>query len=160
MSITAGGFQGSFGWAQSQTNTGFGDTSQGSDGISASISPDLTTYNAVMVGQYTMAGSGTQTIDLRNYVDLLNVTHTTTSKVIGMIVTVAGANVKLEPGTTNPLTWFWTGTIPVLIIKSGGFLVFGDGDYTTVDATHSTLKLTNLSSSLSATVRIGFLCGQ
>jgi hypothetical protein len=93
-------------------------------------------------------------------VDLLNVAHTTTSKVIGMIITVANANVKLEPGTTNPLTWFWTGTTPVLTIKAGGFLVFGDGDFTTVDATHSTLKLTNLSSTLSATVRVGFLCGQ
>lgn len=160
MSLTAAGFQGSFGWAQSQTNTGFVSTQQGSDNIVGSSAPDLTTYNAVMVAQYTLAASGTQTIDLRNYTDMLNVTHTTTSKVLGMIITVAGANVKLEPGATNPLTWFWTGTNPVLTIKSGGFLVFGDGDFTTVDSTHKTLLLTNLSGSVSTVVRVGILCGE
>ncbi len=160
MSITAGGLQGSFGWAQSQSNTGFGDTTQGSDSIASSISPDLSVYNNVLVVEYTLAASAVQPIDLRNYVDLFNVTHTTTSKVIGMMVTNAGASIKLEPGTSNPLTWFWSGTTPVLTIKSGGFLCFGDGDFTVVDSTHSTIKVTNLSGSVSTVVRIGFLCGQ
>lgn len=160
MSLTAAGFQGSFGWSQSQLNTGFVATAQGGDSIAASILPDLSLYNSVMVGQYTIAASGTQSIDLRNFVDLLNVSHTTTNKVIGMMLSVSGANVKLEPGTTNPLTWFWTGTTPVLTVKAGGFLCFGDGDSTVLDLTHSTLKLTNLSGSVSAVVRIGFLCGQ
>lgn len=159
MSVTSSGITGSFGWSLSRSNTGFTGVSQG-DSVSAAVNPDPVVYNSVFAAEYAIAASGTQSIDLRNFVDLAFETHTTTDKVIGIMVSVAGANITITPGASNGLVWFWTGTSPIVTIKAGGFLVFSDGAATTVDATHKTLTLTNLSASVVATVRIAILCGQ
>ena len=159
MSVTSSGITGSFGWSLSRSNTGFGGVSQG-DSVSAAVNLDASLYNSVFAAEYTLAASGTQSIDLKNFVDLAFETHTTTDKVIGIMVSVTGAPITIAPGASNGLVWFWTGTSPIVTIKAGGFLVFSDGAATTVDATHKTLTLTNLSASVVATVRIAILCGQ
>lgn len=159
MSVTSSGITGSLGWSLSRSNTGFGGVSQG-DSVSAAVNLDASLYNSVFAAEYTLAASGTQAIDLRNFVDLAFETHTTTDKVIGIMVSVTGAPITIAPGASNGLVWFWTGTSPIVTIKAGGFLVFSDGAATTVDATHKTLTLTNLSASVVATVRIAILCGQ
>ena len=159
MSVTSSGITGSLGWSLSRSNTGFGGVSQG-DSVSAAVNLDASIYNSVFAAEYTLAASGTQSIDLKNFVDLAFETHTTTDKVIGIMVSVTGAPITIAPGASNGLVWFWTGTSPIVTIKAGGFLVFSDGAATTVDATHKTLTLTNLSASVVATVRIAILCGQ
>ena len=159
MSVTSSGITGSLGWSLSRSNTGFGGVSQG-DSVSAAVNLDASLYNSVFAAEYTLAASGTQSIDLKNFVDLAFETHTTTDKVIGIMVSVTGAPITIAPGASNGLVWFWTGTSPIVTIKAGGFLVFSDGAATTVDATHKTLTLTNLSASVVATVRIAILCGQ
>ena len=159
MSVTSSGITGSFGWSLSRSNTGFGGVSQG-DSVSAAVNLDASLYNSVFAAEYTLAASGTQSIDLKNFVDLAFETHTTTDKVISIMVSVTGAPITIAPGASNGLVWFWTGTSPIVTIKAGGFLVFSDGAATTVDATHKTLTLTNLSASVVATVRIAILCGQ
>ena len=159
MSVTSSGITGSLGWSLSRSNTGFGGVSQG-DSVSAAVNLDASLYNSVFAAEYTLAASGTQSIDLKNFVDLAFETHTTTDKVIGIMVSVTGAAITIAPGASNGLVWFWTGTSPIVTIKAGGFLVVSDGAATTVDATHKTLTLTNLSASVVATVRIAILCGQ
>lgn len=162
MSVTSSGITGSLGWSLSRSNTGFGGVSQG-DSVSAAVNLDASLYNSVFAAEYTLgitSPSNAQAIDLRNFVDLAFETHTTTDKVIGIMVSVTGAPITIAPGATNGLVWFWTGTSPIVTIKAGGFLVFSDGAATTVDATHKTLTLTNLSASVVATVRIAILCGQ
>jgi len=162
MSVTSSGITGSLGWSLSRSNTGFGGVSQG-DSISAAVNSDPAVYNSVFAAEYALTLSGAltpTTIDLRNFVDLAFETHTTTNKVIAIMVSVVGADITITPGASNGLVWFWTGTSPIVTIKAGGFLVFSDGAATTVDATHKTLTLTNLSASVVATVRIAILCGQ
>lgn len=164
MSVTSSGITGSLGWSLSRSNTGFGGVSQG-DSVSAAVNLDPTVYNSVFAAEYTLAAINAnnthiQSIDLKNFVDLAFETHTTTDKVIGIMVSVTGASITIAPGASNGLVWFWTGTSPIVTIKAGGFLVFSDGAATTVDATHKTLTLTNLSASVVATVRIAILCGQ
>lgn len=162
MSVASSGITGSFGWSLSRSNTGFGVVSQG-DSLASAVNLDPTVYNSVFAAEYTLgitSPSNTQAIDLMNFVDLAFETHTTTNKVIGIMVSVTGGNITIAPGASNGLVWFWTGTSPIVTIKAGGFLVFSDGAATTVDATHKTLTLTNLSASVVATVRIAILCGQ
>lgn len=145
-------------WLMSKTNTGFGDTSEGPDSKAWSTSGiDVAVQNELYAQKYTIAASGTQTMDLSSFTNLLNQSKTLTS-VLSLFLLPTGTNAicKLEPGAANPLTWFFSGTTPAISIPTGGVFVFsnpGTGTGQTVDGTHKNLLVTNTGSgSMSLTV--------
>lgn len=152
MPLTEGYILATSSWTQTKTTTGREDVTQGPDSVSKTVTFDVASVNRVYVYPISLAASGTATIDLQAVTTLLAESDVWT-KVQGLELTVdsGGGNIKLEPGASNPLTWFFSGTTPAITVKAGGFLAIGDGSTFTVSATVKTLKLTNLSGSLTAT---------
>lgn len=92
-----------------------------------------------------LAASGTQTIDWTAITRYLYDTAVY-SKALGILVMPTGSDVKVEPGASNPLTWFFGGTTPSITIPDGGMFLFALKNSSagqTVDATHCTHKFTN-----------------
>ena len=158
MSLSLSGISGEITWTQTKTNTGFLVTRQGPDKVDLSLSPSTTTYNEVLAVQGTLAASANTTINLNSFTNLLGVAATCT-KGIGFIIKATAADLKIEPGASNPLGWWWGGTTPSITIKAGGFFLIGDGGTATISASACNLKITNLSGSVTATYTIGFLGG-
>jgi hypothetical protein len=103
----------------------------------------------------TLAGSGSQTIDLTS---LTNTVYETFSlgHALTILVLPTGNSVTLTPGGTNGLAWFFGGTSPSITIPAGGCLLFSEpvaGPGHVVDGTHKTLTFTNASGA-AATVQV------
>jgi hypothetical protein len=158
MTIANSGISGEITWTQTKTNTGFLVTRQGPDKIELGLAPAIATYNEVYAVQGTLAGSATVTLNLNSFSNLLGQAVTAT-KGIGLMVKATAADLKIEPGATNPLAWFWGGTTPSVTIKAGGFFLIGDGGTATISASTCNLKITNLSGSITATYSVAFLGG-
>lgn len=152
MPLTSGSLVSTASWTQTKTNTGRADVTQGPDSTVGTVTFTVATVNRVYTYPISIAASGTATIDLQAVTTLLGEADVWT-KVQGILLTVdsGGGNIKLEPGASNPLTWFLSGTTPAVTVKAGGFMALGDGTTFTVSASVKTLKLTNLSGSLTAT---------
>lgn len=152
MGLSTGYLTSTASWTQTKSTTGRVDLTQGPDSASSTVTFAVASVNRIYTYAISLAASGTATIDLQALTTLLGETDAWT-KVQGLLLTVdsGGGNIKLSQGASNPLTWFWGGTTPTITVQAGGFLALGDGTTATVDATHKTLKLTNLSSSLTAT---------
>ena len=158
MSISTSGISGEISWTQTKTNTGFLVTRQGPDKVDPALAPSTTTYNEVLAVQGTLAASANTTINLNSFTNLLGQAVTVT-KGIGFIIKAAAADLKIEPGATNPLGWWWGGTTPSITIKAGGFFLIGDGGTATIGSSACNLKITNLSGSLTASYTVAFLGG-
>ena len=148
------------GWTQISPNTGFVTSRQGPDKLSASLSPDLTVVNRVYAVSGTLAASGTVTIDLQALTTYLTGADAVVlTKVQAVMLTATTTGMKFEPGATNPATWFFSGTTPAITLQAGGFFCLGDGSVYTVTASLKTLKITNISASLTGTYAIAILGG-
>lgn len=154
--------RGSISWEQSATNTGFNDTTQKGD-ISVSLTPSTTTYNEVFLARYSMAASGTQTVDLYSITTLLNQAKTIT-KLIGLIIkataSVTGGVLKIENGGSNPLLWPLASgdAMSVTVGTAGAVVLIAQGTTHTVSNTAKTLLLTNTGTQ-TITVLVGALVG-
>ena len=158
MSLSLSGISGEITWTQTKANTGFILTRQGPDKVSLSLSPATGTYNEVYAVQGTLAASATTTLNLNSFTNLIGQSVTAT-KGIGFIIRATDASLKIEPGATNPLGWWWGGTTPSITIKAGGFFLIGDGSVATISGSDCNLKITNLSGSVTATYTVAFLGG-
>lgn len=142
MSVDISTVVGQISWTQSKANTGYTKTKQGPDQISVSLAPDTTTYNRIYATSGTLAASASVTIDLQGVTDYLGQSLTLT-KIIAIQLTATGSTMKYEPGATNGLTWFLSGTSPAITVRDGGFFLVGDGTYGTVNGTAKTITITN-----------------
>jgi hypothetical protein len=158
MSVDIATVVGSISWVQSKTNTGFVKTKQGPDQLSITQTPSTSTYNRIYAASGTLAASGTTTIDLQGVTDYLGQSLTLT-KIIALQFTATGSNFSYEPGASNGLTWFLSGTSPVVTVKDGGFFLIGDGTYGTVSGSAKTIKITNVGAT-SGTYEIALIGGQ
>lgn len=158
MALTLSNVAAEIGWTQSTSITGFQPRRQGNDKLQASLSPDVTVFNELFAVQGTLTASSNTTIDLYSITNLLGEAKTLT-KGIAIMLTATTTGMKYEPGATNPLTWFLSGTTPAISVQAGGFFIVGDGSVTTLSATVRNIKITNLSGSTTGTYRIAFLGG-
>lgn len=152
MPLTEGYLSSTSSWTQAKETTGRVDATQGPDTVASTVTFSVATVNRIYTYPISLAASGTATIDVQAVTTLLAESDAWT-KVQGIQLTVdsGGGNIKLEPGASNPLTWFFSGTTPAITVKAGGFMALGDGSTFTASSTVKTLKLTNLSGSLTAT---------
>ena len=160
MALTTAGVNGSISWIQTKTNTGFSNTIQGLDSISASVSPSLTgatPANVVYAEERTLSASASQTYDLQSLTDFLSQSLVMT-RAFAIAISCSAGQVTLEQGTSNPLTWPLSGTAPAMVVPSGGFFVFGQSTAQTVSASVKTLKVTAGGSG--GTYKIAILGGQ
>lgn len=86
--------------------------------------------------------------------------------VLGIIVaptgTLGASQCTLTPGTTNGLTWFFSGTTPGIAvpINCGMFLSGNPADTgAVIDGTHKTLRITNAGTA-AVQVAVGVICGK
>lgn len=160
MALTTAGVNGSISWIQTKTNTGFSNTIQGLDSISASVSPSLTgatPANVVYAEERTLSASASQTYDLQSLTDFLSQSLVMT-RAFAIAISCSAGQVTLEQGASNPLTWPLSGTAPAMVVTSGGFFVFGQSTAQTVSASVKTLKVTAGGSG--GTYKIAILGGQ
>ncbi len=134
-------------FAESVDNTGgFVPTTMGTDSVSFNLGGiSLTTYNQLFAAQYTIAVSGTQTIDLTTLTNFVCESFSFNG-VISIMLLPTGSSCTLSPGASNALQWFFGGTTQSVTVPAGGLFVFSapaSGPSTTVDGTHKTLKLAN-----------------
>lgn len=158
MALTLSNVNAEIGWTQTKTNTGYGSIKQGPDKLTATLAPAVATYNELLAVQGTLAASASTTIDLYSITNLFGESKTLT-KGIALMVKATTTGMKIEPGASNPLTWFWGGTSPSITIKAGGFILLGDGGTATISATDRNLKITNTSGSTTGTYDLVFLGG-
>jgi len=158
MSVDISAVVGQISWSQSRTNTGFVKTKQGPDQLSITQSPDTTTYNRIYAVSGTLAASASTTIDLQGVTDYLGQSLTLT-KIIAFQLTATTAAMKYEPGASNGLTWFLSGTTPAVTVQAGGFFLIGDGTYGTVSGSAKNIKITNVGA-VSGTYEIALIGGQ
>lgn len=151
MPLDSGSLSASAVWSQSLETTGTGTVEQ-SDNNTNTVTFDTDSINRVHYVNVSLSASASATYDLRSLTSLLGESSAWT-KVQGIKLSVdtGGGDVKLEPGASNPATWFFSGTTPAITVKAGGFVALGDGSSYTISATVKTLKLTNTSGSLTAT---------
>ncbi len=111
-------------WEQTKTNSSdaFRETAQGPDAISYNDGPSAATYNEILVTRFTLAASGTQVIDLNSFTSLLGEAKTIT-KARGIIVratnAVTGGLLKIEPGASNAIDFWFAGTTPSITLSCG-----------------------------------------
>ena len=157
MPLTLSNINAEIGWTQTKATT-YGSVKQGPAKLSASLAPSVTTFNELLAVQGTLAASANTTIDLYSITNLLGDAKTLT-KAIALMVKATTTGMKIEPGASNPLTWFFGGTSPSISIKAGGFMLLGDGAVFTLSATDRNLKITNLSGSVTGTYDVVLLGG-
>ena len=154
MSLDAVALSAQLGFTLSRAIDGFQPQSH-SDAKSYRLAPDVGTYSLLQAKRYTVAGGASQPIDLYGFYDLYGDIKVMTGAIILFILpTVTGGGCKIEPGDSNPLTWFLSGTSPGVIVPSGGLLVFAQPSPQVIDATHRILKLTNTHGSNPMTVDV------
>lgn len=133
------------GWTLARTVTGFEDATQ--EGSTAwSMSPDATDYPSTLVAKYTVAASGSQTIDLRSFTDLAGDPRTANTKLVGLAFVsdgLPGATCRIQPGDTDPIVWCFRGTTPAIEIPSGGVIAIFSPTHSVVSATERNLEITN-----------------
>jgi hypothetical protein len=134
-------------WQQTKANTGFANTVQGPDGLAlnASLSVGSSSANSIYVAQGTLAASASTTIDLYSFTDQLGQSIAMV-RVYALVVKTTGDTLKIEPGASNPLTWFLGGTSPSISIPAGGGMTFYQPTAATASSTARNIKLSNTGS--------------
>lgn len=158
MSVDNSAVVGQINWTQSKVNSGYTKTKQGPDQLSVSLSPDTTTYNRIYAVSGTLAASASVTIDLQGVTDYLGQSLTLT-KIIAIQLSAEGSTMKYEPGASNGLSWFLSGTSPAISIRSGGFFLVGDGTFGVVSGSAKTITVTNTGAT-SGTYNLALIGGQ
>jgi hypothetical protein len=141
-------------WVLTRINPGFKTAKQGPDYLSSNLAYDPADVTKLVGSKYVITGSGVQTVDLSNQIDLLN-TAVSYGKICGFILTVSGNDIKITGHGTNGLsTWFLRNS-GEFWIADGGFAAIGwtFPKAATVDSTHKILTFTNSSGAV-ATVTL------
>lgn len=161
MSLTNSIFAFQAGATQTKDNTPFASTSQDAS-VSFAVAPDTSVMNRVLLASYTIAPAGTQTVDLYSFTDKTGDAVTAT-KARGLAIEASGDTgiLKIEPGGTDPATWFLSGTTPAISLNCGtdgcGIALY-DGSSYTLSSTTRNLKLSNTGAA-SITVNLYALVG-
>lgn len=134
-------------WQQTKANTGFANTVQGPDGLSLNVALPVgaSAANSIYVARGTLAASAATTIDLYSFTDQLGQSIAMV-RVYALVVKTATDTLKIEPGSSNPLNWFFGGTTPSVTIPAGGGMTFYQPTAATVSSTVRNIKLTNTGS--------------
>mgnify|MGYP006268812039 CR=1 FL=1 len=112
--------------------------------------------NALTVA-VALAASGTQTIDLSALTNILG-ESVSGGKLVAVLIETGPSNAatfKIEGGASNPFTWFG-GVVTTYPANYVGLDYSGSSSEWVIDGTHKTLKVTNLSGSVSLAVNITF----
>jgi hypothetical protein len=145
MSLANGRMTLTLGWLFEKAITDFETAKQGSDSISFTTEIDGADYS-IRVERVSLAAAATVTHDLSAaFTELAGGTMTPTA-IIGMIAKVTGttAILKIEPGATDPLTWFFGGATQSITVGTGGAFAYYDPDPETITAGSACeIKLTN-----------------
>ncbi len=149
-------------WEQDHAITGFSSSHQGPDQVAFNFAPDATLYDEVYTTQFTLAAAATLTLDLYSFVNLFGLTITAVS-IINFIITAIGdtGKLKIAPGGSNPINFWFSGTIPALTLEcgpAGCVILLGDGVKKTLSATHRTIDVTN-TGAVTITVRAAAFVG-
>ena len=151
MPLTQLGLNANLSWILRKSNTGFGETTEGPDSLNFNINGvDVSTWNQLFTGRYSIAASGTQNIDLTSFTNLLN-ESVTFAHVLCMEIRTVGGQITLSPGASNPFSWGFGTTggsgSPVAnwTINNGGvFLVCEPtSGGIVVNSSHKNILLTN-----------------
>lgn len=147
MAATSSSIKGSVTWQLEKDVTGFSSIKTVSQTKSVSVSSG---FDQIYNKRYTIAAAGTQSIDLSSFTNDIG-EAVTTAKVLGIALFPTGENsiCRVEPHSTNGLTWFFTASAsdtPRISIPGGGMLVFAEPVGTVVDGTHKVLLVTNTGS--------------
>ncbi len=160
MALDSVSVQASVTWEMSRANTGFADTTQGSDTANFALSAlDAATWDALFAAQYTIAAAGTQAVNLRAFTDLAGNSIAAADKVLNILILVTGATadkLNVKPHGTDGLKWFFENASYGVDIPGGGCLLFSEGATsagTTIDASNRQLLLTN-NGSAALTVKV------
>lgn len=146
-------------WQQTKINPGFTNTVQGPDSTAlfSTLTVGTSNANSVYNAQAVLAASGTATIDLQSFTDQIGQAIVMT-RAYAIIVTTTGASLKVEPNSTNGLSWFFGGTTPSITIPDGGGFCFSQSSAQTVSGTSKQIKLTN-TGAVSTTYKITIIGG-
>lgn len=152
----------SISWQLTQSNSPFLNTYQGPDsaGNSFAWTTGGTDVTAVLAKQYTIAASGSQTIDLLAQDNLLNV-EDVFARVYAIEVLPTGSNCVVSPAADSPLIWFFGSPDDTVTVKDGGMFLLSntDGNSNPVSSGASKLTLTNPSGSASLVVKLIIIGG-
>lgn len=131
-------------WQQTKANTGFQPTVQGPDSLALNTVYTVGSSNAnsIYVAQGTLVAAASTTIDLYSFTDQLGQSIQMV-RVYAIIAKATTDSLKIEPGASNPLTWFFSGTSPAITIPAGGGFCFSQATAATVSSTVRNIKISN-----------------
>lgn len=142
-----------------KTITGF---DQGSQRIGLQFSFAPSSVDEALLATLTLAASADQTLDLRSFTASLGDAITGVSAsglIIYATAEATGGKVRVEPGASNPLLWFFADASDKLTLNVGtggcGLLLW-DGTPITVNGTSRNIKISN-PGSVSVVVKIVIL---
>lgn len=148
----------SIGWNLSNTVVTNADPIDISDTLVISATPTRTNsnYNRILRKTYTIAGAGTQVVDLASFTDDYNAgAAVVLTKAIGILIKGTQAYTLGPNNAANPLNWFFGGsTQTVAFAANEGFCALCAVTFTT----GSKLLITNTSGS-SGTFEIAIIGG-
>lgn len=134
-------------WTVENTVVTGADPIKINDYLSLTFTPTRTNsaYNRLLRKTYTIAGSGTQVVDLGSYTDDYNAGASVTLTKACAIVIAGTQSYSIGPNNAaNPLQWIWGGTTQTLAFAANeGFVAFKE----TTFSTDSKLLITNTSGS-------------
>ena len=145
MAVTQLGLNINLSWLMAVANVYGTNTTEGPDNINFSLSGvDVTTYNQLYACTYTIAASGSQTIDLTSLTNLVSESFGF-GHVLAMVIKTSGSPITLSPGASNGFVYNFGGTSPTWTVANGG--VFAVSESTTggvaVTSSYKTITLTN-----------------
>jgi len=116
--------------------------------------------NAVFASQLTIAPAGNSDVDFSSFANQLYESLTPGGIYsLFLVPTGVGAQMRLSPGASNPLTWFFGGTTPSITVPAdnGAFFAIGQGTAQTIDSTHKVLNIANPGSTALTVVVLAFV---
>jgi hypothetical protein len=162
MSVQFAQSSSSISWQLTQDNSPFTQTYQGPDsaGNNFAWTTGGSNVTAVLAKQYTIAASGSQTVDLLAQDNLLNLEDVFT-RVYGIEVIPAGSDCVISPAADSPLIWFFGSPDDTVTVKAGGMFLLAntDGNEDSVSPGASKLTLTNPSTTAILTVKLIIIGG-
>lgn len=134
-------------WQFARTNTGFGDTDQGVDSLDFNLGAiSLSTFNQLAPQQVTIAPGAKFTLDLTALQNLVYEAFGL-GHALSLFILPVGAPVKIAPGASNPLVWFFGASTQWVTIPDGGLILYSEpvtGPGSPVSGAAKTLDFTNV----------------
>lgn len=155
-------------WSLEKSNTPF-DAARQASNLSATMTADVTTpvFTQVYVTSFSIAntGAGITTLDLYgSLTNLAGETFSAKTKLGGFLLTSSGtaatAQMRVAPGSSNPLSLGLSGTTPKITVPAGGFIAIGwtNDSPLTISNTAKTVDIDNPGST-SITIYVFALLG-